>query len=319
MEEVPCTPPSPSFQDVVRYLEAAGEGRAGISAGEYRQLLRACHKLLDGRRASVVLTNVSRKQRKQVARAECERRQQENVLRGECSLGSKWLPDEDVQLGVSEENEAKDSVPEFFLRCYCCKRGFVEVPKHDRYDSMCEDCGRLNLEKREARCELVRGRVALVTGGRIKIGFETALKLLRDGCFVIVTTRFARDCEKRYRGLSDFGEWEKRLRILEYDFSSMEAVEKMCAEIVATVPTLDFIIHNACQTIRRPAEYYAHLRGEQVWIFSSLFFSFFLPFCNGRARARSFRMANSTNLVSRLIYAPQIRGACCCATYRWRN
>ena len=35
------------------------------------------------------------------------------------------------------------------------------------------------------------GKFAIVTGGRIKIGFHAAVRLLRDGCFVIVTTRFA--------------------------------------------------------------------------------------------------------------------------------
>ena len=35
----------------------------------------------------------------------------------------------------------------------------------------------------------LRGKFAIVTGGRIKIGLRIALRLLRDGCFVIVTTR----------------------------------------------------------------------------------------------------------------------------------
>lgn len=42
------------------------------------------------------------------------------------------------------------------------------------------------------------GKVALVTGGRIKIGFEIALQLLRAGARVIVTTRFPRDAAMRY-------------------------------------------------------------------------------------------------------------------------
>jgi len=40
---------------------------------------------------------------------------------------------------------------------------------------------------------------ALVTGGRIKIGFEAAIKLLRDGATVYVTSRFANDCLLRYQ------------------------------------------------------------------------------------------------------------------------
>jgi len=40
--------------------------------------------------------------------------------------------------------------------------------------------------------------IALVTGARIKIGFEIALKLLRDGATVIATSRFFKDAYLRY-------------------------------------------------------------------------------------------------------------------------
>ena len=33
------------------------------------------------------------------------------------------------------------------------------------------------------------GRYAVVTGARIKIGFHAALRLLRNGCSVVATTR----------------------------------------------------------------------------------------------------------------------------------
>ena len=38
----------------------------------------------------------------------------------------------------------------------------------------------------------------LITGGRIKIGHEAALRLLRNGATVHVTTRFPVDCAKRF-------------------------------------------------------------------------------------------------------------------------
>jgi NAD(P)-dependent dehydrogenase (short-subunit alcohol dehydrogenase family) len=43
----------------------------------------------------------------------------------------------------------------------------------------------------------MENKIAIVTGGRIKIGFETALILLRSNCTVIVTSRFANDAIKR--------------------------------------------------------------------------------------------------------------------------
>ena len=39
----------------------------------------------------------------------------------------------------------------------------------------------------------LRGRVALLTGGRVKIGYQAGIKLLRAGAQLIVTTRFPRD------------------------------------------------------------------------------------------------------------------------------
>ncbi|HZY32864.1 MAG TPA: SDR family NAD(P)-dependent oxidoreductase, partial [Rhodanobacter sp.] len=37
------------------------------------------------------------------------------------------------------------------------------------------------------------------------------------------------------------------------------SVEAFCQELVATRPRLDFIINNACQTVRRPPDFYAHM------------------------------------------------------------
>jgi hypothetical protein len=66
-----------------------------------------------------------------------------------------------------------------------CKRPFTRV--HFFYDSMCGPCAELNWTKRNQTADL-RGRVALVTGARVKIGYHAAIMLLRAGARVIVTT-----------------------------------------------------------------------------------------------------------------------------------
>ena len=63
-----------------------------------------------------------------------------------------------------------------------------------------------NFAKRTELADL-RGRVALLTGGRVKIGYQAGLKLLRAGAQLIVTTRFPRDSAARYAREPDFGEW----------------------------------------------------------------------------------------------------------------
>jgi hypothetical protein len=95
-------------------------------------------------------------------------------------------------------------------KCYVCKKEFKRV--HFFYDQMCGPCGDFNHAKRSQTARL-DGRVALVTGGRVKIGFQTAMMLLRAGARVIVTTRFARDAARRFAEERDYGEFGERLSI----------------------------------------------------------------------------------------------------------
>ena len=57
------------------------------------------------------------------------------------------------------------------------------------------------------------GKVALVTGGRIKIGYQIVLKLVRLGATVFATTRFPLDAAERYAREPDYEEWSDRLKV----------------------------------------------------------------------------------------------------------
>jgi NAD(P)-dependent dehydrogenase (short-subunit alcohol dehydrogenase family) len=140
--------------------------------------------------------------------------------------------------------------------CYTCKRKYQQV--HHFYDQLCPDCAALNYRKRTELADL-RGRVAVLTGGRVKIGYQAGLKLLRCGAHLIVTTRFPRDSAKRYAAEPDFAEWGHRLEIFGLDLRHTPSVEAFCAHLIATRDRLDFIINNACQTVRRPPDFYAHM------------------------------------------------------------
>jgi hypothetical protein len=87
------------------------------------------------------------------------------------------------------------------LHCYVCKQKYAVV--HHFYDQLCPTCAELNFRKRTELADL-RGRVALLTGGRVKIGYQTGLKLLRAGAHLIVTTRFPRNAASRYAEEPDF-------------------------------------------------------------------------------------------------------------------
>ena len=146
--------------------------------------------------------------------------------------------------------------------CYVCKARYTVI--HHFYDQLCPGCAAFNFAKRTELADL-RGRVALLTGGRVKIGYQTGLKLLRCGAHVIVTTRFPRDSAARYAREADFHEWADRLEIFGLDLRHTPSVEAFCRELIATRPRLDFIVNNACQTVRRPPDFYAHMMaGEQA-------------------------------------------------------
>lgn len=142
------------------------------------------------------------------------------------------------------------------ISCYVCKMHFVIL--HHFYDRMCPTCAEFNMKKRSQTYDLT-GRVALVTGGRIKIGYEVVLILLRAGCEVITTTRFPRDAAMRFAKESDYNKWKGRLHIYALDLRVLPALECFVHHLNTTLTRLDILINNAAQTIRRPPAFYRHL------------------------------------------------------------
>jgi NAD(P)-dependent dehydrogenase (short-subunit alcohol dehydrogenase family) len=152
-------------------------------------------------------------------------------------------------------------------KCYVCKKEFSTV--HHFYDRLCLTCAEENFAKRTELADL-SGRVALLTGGRVKIGYQAGIKLLRAGARLIVTTRFPRDSAVRYAREPDFNEWSDRLEIYGLDLRHTPSVEAFCKEVLATEQRLDFIINNACQTVRRPDDFYEHMRDTETAALSSM-------------------------------------------------
>ena len=140
--------------------------------------------------------------------------------------------------------------------CYVCRKPYTSV--HYFYDQMCLECGEFNYAKRSQTADLC-GRVALITGARVKIGFHAAILMLRAGCHVICLTRFPKDAARRYAAEKDFVRWGDRLEIHGIDLRHTPSVEELCRNLNDTKDRLDFLINNACQTVRRPPGFYDHL------------------------------------------------------------
>ncbi len=117
---------------------------------------------------------------------------------------------------------------------------------------------------------LLEGQVALITGARLKIGYQASLMMLRAGAHVIATTRFPVDAAFRYSREDDFQKWNQRLDIYGLDLRHTPSVELFCNYIEQKYPRLDLLINNAAQTVRRPPGFYAHLMANESLDFKDL-------------------------------------------------
>jgi len=157
-----------------------------------------------------------------------------------------------------ETGQEGNTIPDLqnFQKCYICKTEYKKV--HFFYHLLCPACADINYAKRQQSISLT-GRVALVTGGRIKIGYLTALKMLRDGATVWVTTRFAKDCAVRFGKEPDHVQWASRLKIVSLDFRNINDINAFLQFLKTQEAHLDILVNNAAQTIRRPSGFYKHL------------------------------------------------------------
>jgi NAD(P)-dependent dehydrogenase (short-subunit alcohol dehydrogenase family) len=158
----------------------------------------------------------------------------------------------DKLLKFKKKNKSKTN--NNLTRCYVCK-----VKKQlTEPDKICNDCiiktetyfnYNLNLE----------GKNIIVTGGRIKIGFYTALRLLRAKANVLITTRFPLDALERYKKEEDYEDWKDKLLIYGVDFNNFTLVDNFCNYVKKKFKSIYMLVNNAAQTIKRPVQYYKHL------------------------------------------------------------
>jgi NAD(P)-dependent dehydrogenase (short-subunit alcohol dehydrogenase family) len=276
----PSLPPDPAPSDRAAFL---GQLRAAVELLErivFDRTLLAQVPGDDQRRLLQAAGHVyapDATSRRQLVRATARRRKTEKVAREEAArdqTGIRTLrrqpvfttpnvfppvpPDDFAPLDVHDPEAPRE--PRERQHCYVCKGSFTAL--HHFYDQLCPPCAELNFAKRTELADL-RGTVALLSGGRVKIGYQAGIKLLRSGAHLIVTTRFPRDSAARYAREPDFGDWGDRLEIFGLDLRHTPSVEAFCREMVASRDRLDFIVNNACQTVRRPPAFYAHMMAAE--------------------------------------------------------
>lgn len=246
-------------------LEQLANDRAGlldIPDDERRRLLKAAGEVSRPdailRRQMVKATKRQKKVERTAKLQDAENQLQETGIRRlrrqtVFTTPNYLLPGSDAQETIDEDEFREALEPQ---HCYVCKQQYSVI--HHFYDQLCPTCAEFNYRKRTESADL-SGRVALLTGGRVKIGYQAGIKLLRAGAHLVVTTRFPRDSAQRYAAEPDFAQWGHRLEIYGLDLRHTPSVEAFCHHMMTTHDRLDFIVNNACQTVRRPPDFYKHM------------------------------------------------------------
>jgi len=163
-----------------------------------------------------------------------------------------------ITLFSEKENPDEQQFTELNLpkNCYCCNQSYKLA--HSFYTRLCPDCAVENYAKRFQNLDL-KGRNVILTGGRVKVGFATALRLLRNNANVVLTTRFPALALEQFIQESDFENWKDNLIVYGLDLRNLNAINDFISFYKSKFQSLDILINNAAQTIKYTDEYYQPL------------------------------------------------------------
>lgn len=155
-------------------------------------------------------------------------------------------------------------------RCYCCpnyvyKVKWIDERKVDylHNEDICETCFREEARMMELKCDL-RGKWALVTGVRVKIGYQFCLRLLRNGARVFGMTRYPHLALANYKQEKDYEEFKDRLMLIQCDLINVPYLTELLKSLKQEIsvirgrdkPVFDIVVNNACHTVAPPKEFY---------------------------------------------------------------
>jgi NAD(P)-dependent dehydrogenase (short-subunit alcohol dehydrogenase family) len=239
--------------------------RPGVAPSDFETFLRVMDQVAvlpethpqhtAARRASAAMYKAAKKHRRDEKRRTIA--EADAVVVAATATGSPGRIDDETN-GLLLTSATSTATAGTLLRarpCYVCKQGYTVVDAF--YHQLCPGCAALHHAKRGARTDLT-GRLALLTGGRAKIGMYIALRLLRDGADLTITTRFPRDAVRRFAAMDDARDWLHRLHVVGIDLRDPAQVVAL-ADHVASQGPLDVLINNAAQTVRRSPGAYSRL------------------------------------------------------------
>jgi NAD(P)-dependent dehydrogenase (short-subunit alcohol dehydrogenase family) len=234
---------------------------------EWETCLKVLHALKenplenpDNKQFGTLLTKIHKKAKKSNRKDSFSSKKQEDlhtILNSEISknaLENTTIYQDDTQ---SPQSFTKLNVPK---NCYCCNTPFSLA--HSFYNRLCPKCAELNYANRFKKLDLTNRNIIL-TGGRVKIGYATALRILRSNAHVTVTTRFPASALDLFRQEKDYADWKDNLVLYGLDLRNLKAVESFITYYKNTHKTLDILINNAAQTIKYTDQYYTPLIAKE--------------------------------------------------------
>ena len=137
------------------------------------------------------------------------------------------------------------------FRCYGCGENHSKT--HPVYLFSCFKCGDKFQSYRHYTRDMT-GRVALVTGCRVKLGHQVCLKLLRAGAHVIGTSRYPDQVMSLFEKYHDFEEWKGRFEVypvaIDYEGDTIMAkINRLVSHIEDAHGHLDILVNVAGRTL----------------------------------------------------------------------
>ncbi len=203
-----------------------------------------------------LITKIHKKAKKSISRKNTQEKRKSDFEKIQQTGIFQTHQAQKQQISIPTINESDYQELNIERKCYVCSNKYNQL--HFFYNQICPTCAEVNYPKRLQKADFT-GYTVLVTGGRIKIGYATTLQFLRSGANVIVTSRFPKSALENYQKEEDFEEWKDCLQVYGLDFRDILSVEAFTQFIKDKYDSLEIIINNAAQTIKRESSYYAPL------------------------------------------------------------
>lgn len=222
----------------------------------------------DNERLGSLITKVRNAAKKQLKKAASSKRKTADLqLIADTTIAKNALENTSQFSPRPNQPPPSFSTLEKAQNCYSCNARFSQL--HSFYHRLCPTCAKLNYHYRFAKVDL-SGRKVVLTGGRVKIGYATALRLLRSEAQVTITTRFPALALEQFQREEDYDKWKNNLAIYGLDLRNLKAVYAFIEAYQEKHAALDILINNAAQTIKYDSPYYQPLIARELELSKAL-------------------------------------------------